>query len=176
MARSGEQINNPIAGLSLIFTKTAADTDGELLEMEATYEPSSVEPVVHFHPRQSEHFEILDGALHARIGDSERELHAGDTVVIEAGVAHAMWNEGPDTARTRWQTRPALRTENFFESTFRLAREGKTNEKGLPGPLQLAVVASEYRDEFRTTSPPQALQGIVLAVLAPIGRLLGRRA
>ena len=90
MARSGEQIDNPIAGLSLIFMKTAADTGGELLEMEATYEPSSVEPVVHFHPRQSEHFEILDGVLHPRIGDSERELHAGDTVDIEAGVPHAM--------------------------------------------------------------------------------------
>jgi cupin domain len=135
-----------------------------------------VEPVVHFHPRQREHFEILDGVLHARIGDSERELHAGDTVDIEHGVPHAMWNEGPDTARSRWQTRPALRTEDFFQTTFRLAREGKTNENGMPGPLQLAVIAGEYRDEFRTTSPPQALQGIVLAVLAPVGRLLGRRA
>jgi mannose-6-phosphate isomerase-like protein (cupin superfamily) len=176
MARSGEQIDNPIAGLSLFFVKTAADTDGELLEMEATYEPSSVEPVVHFHPRQSEHFEILEGTLHARIGDSERELRAGDTLEIEAGVPHAMWNEGPDTVRSRWQTRPALRTEEFFETTFRLAREGKTNENGMPGPLQLAVIASEYRDEFRTTSLPQAVQGIALAVLAPIGRLLGRRA
>jgi mannose-6-phosphate isomerase-like protein (cupin superfamily) len=176
VARSGEQITNPIVGLSLLFVKTAADTGGELLEMDATYEPSSAEPVVHFHPRQSERFEILEGVLRARIGDAERELQAGETLDIEAGVPHAMWNQGPAQARTRWQTRPALRTENFFESTFRLAREGKTNEKGLPGPLQLAVIAGEYRDEFRTTSPPQALQGIVVAVLAPIGRLLGRRA
>jgi hypothetical protein len=150
--------------------KTAADTGGELLEMEASYEPSSVEPVVHFHPRQSEHFEILEGTLHGRIADSERELRAGDTLEIEAGVPHAMWNEGPDTARSRWQTRPALRTEEFFKTTFRLAREGKTNENGMPGPLQLAVIASEFRDEFRTTTPPQAVQGIALAVLAPIGR------
>jgi hypothetical protein len=46
----------------------------------------------------------------------------------------------------------------------------------VPGPLQVAVIASEFRDEFRTTSPPPALQIVVLAVLAPIGRLLGRRA
>jgi hypothetical protein len=54
MAQAGEQITNPVAGLSLRFVQTSADTNGELLEMEATYEPRSLEPVVHFHPRQSE--------------------------------------------------------------------------------------------------------------------------
>jgi hypothetical protein len=29
MARSGEQIDNPIAGLSLLFVKTAADTGAD---------------------------------------------------------------------------------------------------------------------------------------------------
>jgi mannose-6-phosphate isomerase-like protein (cupin superfamily) len=176
MARSGEQIDNPIVGLSLRFVKTADDTDNELLEMEATYEPSSAEPVVHFHPKQTEHFEVLEGVLHARIKGEERELRTGDTLEIERGVPHAMWNEGPAQARIRWQTRPALRTERFFETTFRLAREGKTNDKGLPEPLQLAVIASEYRDEFRTTSPPQAIQSVVVPVLGSLGRLLGRRA
>jgi mannose-6-phosphate isomerase-like protein (cupin superfamily) len=177
MAGSGEQIDNPVVGLNLRFVQTATDTGGELLEMEATYRPSSVEPVVHFHPSQREHFEILEGTMKARIGDGPaRVLKVGETIDVDAGVVHSMWNPGPETARTRWETRPALRTEEFFETTFRLAREGKTNDKGVPGPLQVAVVASEFRDEFRTTSPPPAVQKVVLAVLAPIGRLLGRRA
>jgi quercetin dioxygenase-like cupin family protein len=177
VARRGEQIDNPVVGLSLRFVQTAADTGGELLEMEATYEPSSVEAVAHFHPSQREHFEILEGTMKARIGDAPvRELKAGEAIDIDAGVVHSMWNPGPEIARTSWETRPALRTEEFFETTFRLAREGKTNDKGVPGPLQVAVVASEFQDEFRTISPPPALQSVVLAVLAPIGRLLGRRA
>jgi len=114
MARSGEQISNPKTGFSLRFLKTAADTDGELLEMEATYESRSGKPVEHYHPRQDEHFEILEGTLHARVAGEERELRGGDSIDIEAGVPHAMWNEGPERARTLWQTRPALRTENFF--------------------------------------------------------------
>lgn len=170
MAHAGERIGNPASGFSLLFLKAAADTDGELLEMEATYEPGSVRPVEHFHPRQSEHFEILEGSLHARIGGKERELRAGETLEIEPGVPHAMWNEGPGRARTTWQTRPALRTESFFETTMRFAAGGK------PGRLQIAVIASTYRDEFRATSPPQAVQAFALAILAPIGRLLGRRA
>ena len=170
MAASGEQISNG-AGMTLKFVKTAADTGGELLEMEATYEPGPGRPPVHFHPRQSEHFEILEGTMHALIGGQERELRAGETVEIEAGVQHSMWNEGPQTARTRWQTRPALRTEDFFDALFRLSRAG-----GKPGLLRTAVFAREFRDEFRTTSPSQPVQAVVVAVLAPIGRLLGRRA
>ncbi len=170
MASSGERISNQATGFSLLFRKTAADTDGELLEMEATYEHGSAKPVEHFHPRQREHFEILEGTLRARIEGTERELRAGDSLDIEAGVPHAMWNEGPERARTLWQTRPALRTESFFETIVALGGAGK------PGLLQTAVIASEYRDEFRTTSPPQVLQVPVVSILAPIGRLLGRKA
>ena len=174
MAQSGEQISNG-AGMSLRFLKTAADTDGEVLEMEATYEPSSGQPPEHFHPHQAERFEILEGTVGARIDGEERELHAGETLEIEAGVPHTMWNPGPGRARTRWQTRPALRTEDFFETTFRLTRESASSNKGM-GRLQVAVLAGTYRDEFRPTSPPQPVQAVVLAVLAPIGRLLGRKA
>jgi mannose-6-phosphate isomerase-like protein (cupin superfamily) len=170
MATSGEQISNPDTGFGLRFLKTAADTDGELLEMEATYEGSSAKPVEHFHPHQREHFEILEGTLHARIGGEERALRAGDTLDVEAGVPHAMWNQGPERARTLWQTRPALKTENFFETIVGLGGAGK------PGALQTAVIANTYRDEFRTTSPPQAIQSVVVPMFGTIGRLLGRKA
>jgi quercetin dioxygenase-like cupin family protein len=176
MARSGEEIHNPVAGLTLRFVQTAADTDGELLEMEATYEPSSIEPVEHFHPSQDEHFELLDGTLEAEIDGQRRELRAGDTLDVPARTPHAMWNACDRPATTRWQTRPALRTERFFETVFRLAREGKVSEKGVPNPLQLGVIANAYRDEFRTTKPPQALQALLLPPLALVGRLLGYRA
>ena len=170
MARSGEQIGNPSTGFSLRFTRTAAETEGELLEMEATYEGGSAKPPEHFHPRQRERFEILEGTMQAVIGGEERELRAGEVVEIEAGVPHAMWNGGPERARTRWQTRPALRTEDFFETIVGLGGAGK------PGALQRAVIASEYRDEFRSTSPPQAIQAVLVPVLGSIGRLLGRKA
>jgi mannose-6-phosphate isomerase-like protein (cupin superfamily) len=176
MARSGEEIQNPVAGLTLHFVRTAAETDGELLEVEAIYEPSSIEPVEHFHPRQDEHFEVLEGTLRAKIDGELRELRAGDVLDVPAGTPHAMWNASDRRARTKWQTRPALRTEEFFETVFRLAREGKTNDKGMPNPLQLGVVAQTYRDEFRTTKPPQGLQALLLPVVSAIGRLFGYRA
>ncbi len=173
MAQSGEQISNG-AGMTLRFLRTASDTGGELLEMEATYEPASIRPPEHFHPNQVERFEILEGTMHAVIDGEDRELHAGDTIEIEARVPHTMWNEGPGQARTLWQTRPALRTEDFFETLFGIARDGSaTSQK--PGLLRTAVFAKEFRNEFRATSPPAALQAIAVGVLAPIGRLMGRK-
>jgi hypothetical protein len=176
VARSGEEIRNPVAGLTLRYLQTAADTDGQLLEMEATYEPSSIEPVEYFHPRQDEHFEIVEGTLQAQIEGERRELRPGDILDVPAGTRHSMWNGSDRQARTPWQTRPALRTEDFFETVFRLAREGKTSAKGVPNPVQLGAIAKAYRKEFRTTTPPPALQAVLLPLLSTIGRLFGYRA
>ena len=170
MARAGEEIRNPAAGLTLRLIKTAADTNAELLEMEATYEPSSVEPVEHFHPSQNEHFEILEGTLEAEIDGERRRLRAGDTLDIPAGMRHSMWNASDGQARSRWQTRPAMRTEQFFESLARLMGEGK------PNPLRLGVLANAYRDEFRATKPRAAVQTVLLPLASAVGRLLGYRA
>ena len=134
--------------MTLLFVKTAADTDGELLEMEATYEPSSMPPIPHFHPSQREHFEILEGTMHARIDGAERELRAGDELDVEAGTVHAMWNEGPEPARTLWQTRPALRTEEFFEQTAAVFREAQEQGRD-PDGEKLAEIVQTFSDEFR---------------------------
>jgi hypothetical protein len=72
VASTGEVIENPAARMRLRFLRTGADTNGELLEMEATSEPGSVEPLEHFHPRQDERFEIVSGAMRARIGGEEQ--------------------------------------------------------------------------------------------------------
>jgi quercetin dioxygenase-like cupin family protein len=149
VARKGEQIENPVAGMTQKFLQTAADTDGELLEMEATYQPSSNPPIPHFHPSQREHFEILEGTMKAQVGDEPvRELGPGETLDIEAGVVHSMWNDGPGQARTLWQTRPALRTEEFFEQTSALFREAHESGED-PDGARLGAIVTEFSDEFR---------------------------
>jgi quercetin dioxygenase-like cupin family protein len=152
VAKSGDLLDNPVAGFRLLLVKTAADTDGELLEMEATYRPSSTPPLEHFHPNQDEHFEVLEGVLVARIEGEERELRAGDTLDVESGVVHAIWNPGPEVARSRWHTRPALRSEDFFEATAREFQQA--HEQGRdPDGEALAAIVARHQDEFRVPSP-----------------------
>jgi quercetin dioxygenase-like cupin family protein len=172
---AGDVIDNPAARMKLRLVRTATETNGELLEMEATYEPGSVEPLEHFHPSQDEHFEILAGSMEAQVGGERRTLSAGDVLDIPAGTVHAMWNGGAETARVLWQTRPALRSEEFFGLVGRLAQEGKLTPRGPSNPLLGAAVMQDFRDEFRPTNPPAPVQAVAFPVLAAVARMLGQR-
>jgi mannose-6-phosphate isomerase-like protein (cupin superfamily) len=44
------------------------------------------------------------------------EKNTGDVLDIPRGTPHRMWNPGEQRARVLWQTRPALRTEEWFRS------------------------------------------------------------
>jgi hypothetical protein len=59
---------------------------------------------------------------------------------------------------------------------FRLAAEGKTNAKGIPNLLQVAVLGQAFRQEFMAESPPPVVQRVVFAALAPLAWRLGYRA
>ncbi|HEX4324778.1 MAG TPA: hypothetical protein VHZ77_09150 [Gaiellaceae bacterium] len=59
---------------------------------------------------------------------------------------------------------------------FALAVDGKTNRKGMPNPLRLAVIANAHFDTVRLPFPPALVQRIGLALGAPLGRVLGYEA
>jgi hypothetical protein len=58
----------------------------------------------------------------------------------------------------------------LIETMFGLAADGKTNRKGMPSPLRLAVIANHHFDVVRLPRIPQVLQK---AALVP-GSLLRR--
>lgn len=177
MARPGNVLENPITGQRLLFRKTAKGTGGELLEVESIYTRASPSrPPVHYHPNQEERFEVLSGTLRVLLDGEERTLKVGEILTVPPGTPHEMWNVEEGETRVNWQTRPALKTEEFFETVWGLAKDGKVDEKGVPNLLQVAVIAREYEDEFRLAKPPWPVQKALLAALVPIGRLLGYRA
>ena len=145
-------MENPITGQSLTFRHTTADTAGELLEVESMWEAAGPEPPEHYHPRQAEHFEVLEGELRARVGEVEHTIGAGDTLEVPAGTPHAMWNPGPGRARAVWQTRPALKTEAFFEMVWGVAKASASGEE-MPDPDSAAAMFGEYADDFRLGRP-----------------------
>jgi quercetin dioxygenase-like cupin family protein len=175
VARAGQILRNPVTGQDLVFRRTTKETNGEVLEVESVWHTAGGEPVEHYHPAQEERFEVTAGRLAARVGGEKRMLETGDTLVVPAGTPHAMWNASDGETRAVWETRPALKTERFFETAWGLAEHGKVSKSGVPEPLQLAVLMREYDGEFRLTKPPRAVQLMAFGVLAPIGRLLGRR-
>lgn len=116
----------------------------ELLEMEASYSGEMGMPPEHLHPRQAEHFEILEGSMRAIVDGEERVYEVGESFEVPAGTRHQMAAEGP--ARMRWEVRPALRTAEFFERLYGTG-PGSAQEMG-------EEFFAEFDDEFRLGSNP----------------------
>jgi quercetin dioxygenase-like cupin family protein len=143
MAYAGQELDGP-NGYVLRLVRTAAETGGEALEMEATYRVEGPPPPEHLHPRQQERFEVLEGTIWTKIAGAERRYEAGETFEVPAGTPHQMTAEGP--ARLRWEVRPALRTAEFFE---RLYGDGPDSAREASS---IADFLDEFADEIRFTA------------------------
>jgi mannose-6-phosphate isomerase-like protein (cupin superfamily) len=177
MAEVGTTIENPKTGESITWVETAPTTDGSLLSFDLALRPDAALAAEHRHVEQAEGFRVLSGRIGISVDGDERELGPDEEVTVPAGVAHRWWPTGGDGAVIRVELRPALRTESFFETFFGLGRDGKTNAKGIPGLLQIAVAYSELRTSCpQLVKPSVAVQRLVLTPLAPIGKVFGRRA
>ena len=138
MASAGQEIESP-GGMKLRLVRTGAETDGELLEMEARYSGEGGMPPMHLHPRQAERFEVIEGSMRTVIGGEERLYETGESFEVPPGTPHQMGAEVP--SRMRWEVRPALRTAEFFERLYG-SGPGSAQEMG-------EGFFAEFSDEFR---------------------------
>jgi quercetin dioxygenase-like cupin family protein len=173
MIRPGDKLENPVTGEVLVFHRTSEQTDGEAVVIETIIRPQGFVAAAHVHPHQTERFEVVKGILGLRIGHKEVLAQPGDVAVVAPGTPHRFWNAGEEEARFLCEVRPALQFESLIETMFALAAEGKTNRRGLPTPLRLAVIAKAHFDTVRLPFPPPALQRAALAVGAPLGKAFG---
>jgi mannose-6-phosphate isomerase-like protein (cupin superfamily) len=176
MAYAGQTIENPISGERITFRKTAADTDGEVLAFDLELSPDGNVPGMHVHPSQEERFEVVEGTMRFRRRGRKVVAKPGDVVVVPPRVRHKFQNGGDEEAHVRVEVRPALRMERLLETSVDLADEGRTNSKGMPKPLDLALFVHEFKDEVTGPFLPGWLQRMVLAPLAWIARKRGRGA
>jgi quercetin dioxygenase-like cupin family protein len=173
MIHPGERLENPVTGEILVFQETATETNGERVRVETIVRPDGFVAAAHVHPAQTERFEVLDGEVGLRVGRKTIVAQAGDVLTVPPGTPHKFWNAGSEMARFLCDIRPALQFESLIETRFGLPAEGKTNERGLPSPLRLAVIAQAHFDTVRLPFPPAFMQRAGLAVGAPLGRRLG---
>src|SRR6266480_2663044 len=176
MARQGDTLENPVTGERIVFRRTTAESGGAVLSFAYFLPAGGSVPLAHVHPRQEERFEVVSGRARVRVGRRLMRASAGESVVVPRGSVHRLWNDGEDELQVFVEFRPALRTEEGFEQLFGLARDGKLGRRGFPHPLQIAVMAKEYRDEAQFPFLPAVVQRALIAPLAAIGARLGYRA
>jgi mannose-6-phosphate isomerase-like protein (cupin superfamily) len=173
MIHAGDTIENPVTGERIVFHQTSRETNGEAVVFETFVQPDGFVAAGHIHPKQDERFEIVSGTLGLKVGGEEIVASPGETLTVTAGTPHRFWNAGDGEVRFRCEVRPALQFEQLLETMFALAAAGKTNKKGMPNPLRLAVIARAHFDVVRLPFPPAFLQRLGLALGAPLGRLVG---
>jgi quercetin dioxygenase-like cupin family protein len=175
MSRAGDVAENPVTGERVVVRVGTEDSGGELLVAELFVRPGGAVAGEHVHPGIDEWFTVLEGRVGFRLDGLESVAPVGERLHVPPGMAHDWWNAGDREARVIVEVSPAARFEEAVLNTFGLARDGKTNAKGMPNLLQVALFAREFEDVLYFTSPPRPVQRVLFAVLAPVARLLGYR-
>jgi quercetin dioxygenase-like cupin family protein len=174
--KAGNVFNNPVTGESGYIRKGTKETNGELLIADLRVRSGGAVVGEHYHPTIKERFTVVSGQIEYKLAGKKGVIKAGQTLDLPIGIPHDWWNASSEEARVIVQVKPAARFEQMILTMFGLASEGKTNKQGLPNPLQLAVISTEYKDVMRLTTPPVWLQNVLFFFLAPLGRLLGYKA
>jgi len=173
MIHAGDSIVNPVTGERLVFRQTTRETGGDAVVVETYLQPNGFVASAHVHASQEERFQVLRGSVGFKVGRHKSVLGPGQRVTVPAGTAHRFWNAGDDVAEFVCEIRPALQFESLIETMFGLAADGKTNRKGMPNPLRLAVIAHAHFDTVQLPVIPAVLQRLALALGAPLGKALG---
>lgn len=175
MIQVGDTIENPAMGGRIEFRQIGSASGESLLEFDFFLRPGGVIVGDHLHPHQDERFEVISGAVEGKVDGESRTVAAGGESSIAAGVPHAWWNASDGETHMRVQFRPALQTAEFFDVAFALARDGRTDDSGVPRfPERLWLLAA-FPAEFRPAGMPALVHRILVRAFAPFGRRLRRR-
>jgi quercetin dioxygenase-like cupin family protein len=180
MSHYGDFYENRVTGELVVVLRGSDDrAPGESGLAHLTVRPHGAVAGEHVHPQISERFVVVSGTLGTRVDGVERTLLAGEEATAAPGVRHDWWNAGEDDASVLVELASSdaqsLRFEAMIATIFGLANDGRCNAKGMPSPLQLALLAQEFSDVIVFTRPPPAVQRPLFAALGALGRVRGMR-
>jgi quercetin dioxygenase-like cupin family protein len=171
--KRGEVYENPVTGERAVVRVGTAETKGARLVVDLHLRPGARVPAPHYHPTIHERFTVVRGQVGFTLGRRQEIAEPGQSLEAAPGVVHDWWNAGEAEAHVRVEIEPAARFEAAIRNVFCLAQDGKTDQKGMPHLLQLALFAREFDDVIRFTRPPRLLQWLLFLVLAPLARWRG---
>lgn len=160
-------IVNPIFRDTATFVKRANETGGAFCECEVTLLAGG-KNILHVHKKYSETFTAIQGTLGVRAGNRTIYLQPGGTFTVPVGMVHSFFNPGKGSIRFKILITPGFPGfEYMLRMVYGLARDGKTDKKGLPKKLSHVALVGEIGDT--------SAAGIYV-LLAPLLKFLASRA
>jgi len=176
MARYGDFYENKVTGERGVVLRGDEDDSVQPALVHLIVQPHGAVVGEHVHSKFQESFRVISGRLGTRVDGVERILASGEKAVAVPGTWHDFWNAGEEEAHVLVEFQPLYpRFEQMIGTLYGLANSGKTNAKGMPNPLQLALIGREFQDVAQYAKPPRAVQRLMFGLLAPIGRMCGYR-
>lgn len=144
--------------------------DGENMTVDTWIENGGGLPA-HSHPRQEEHWLVLEGEIRFQLGKTKRVLTPADgEVLVAPNTVHALSSTGNGEAHLRCRVVPALGLQDFLEDSAAAAREGLFARGGVPKSLRGARWAAgfleRHREDVVMVFPPRFVQRAMVALLA----------
>lgn len=172
-ARAGDTFHNPVTRERSIVIEAPAESAGRRLVSELHLDPGAAVLGEHLHPAIDESFEVVEGRLGYRLDGREGEAGPGETIEIPAGTWHDWWHVGEAPTVCRVTVTPGDRFEQMIRTAWGLACDGLVNGKGMPRPLQLVALSTEFSDVVVFRRPPRPVQRMAFGLLAPLARRRG---
>jgi len=166
-------IENPVTGERAVVRFAATNAPGGLVVGDLYARPGAAVVGEHIHPHSTETFTVVRGSIGVRLGGHEQLAGPGTRISVPPGTCHDWWNVGQETAWVIVEVAPGHRFETMIKNLFFLAADGRTDARGRPGLMQAALLAREFDDVIRFTSPPRVVQKVLFAAIAPLARRRG---
>ncbi|MCB0643689.1 MAG: cupin domain-containing protein [Phaeodactylibacter sp.] len=127
----------------------------------------------HFHPFQTETFQVIAGELHLKVGNTHLVLTSDDDkVVVEPFVLHAFWNELEAETTFIAEIYPPVDIEKGIRMTYQLSKAGKINKRNIPyNPFYSLLLMHYFDSYFRFI--PWKLQQFLFRQGASLARFFG---
>lgn len=163
------EVENRKTGERIVIERSTEETGGASMVFAMYIAPGGGVPFEHYHTVQSETLRVRRGRLTVNAGGVVRTLSAGDVLEAPPFTVHSLRNDSDEEVEVEAEYRPALHSE-WWLLTVHAA------EDWLGRHLSLIELAPHLASgvELFPARPPRWVVRALLAVLAPVSRLLGK--
>src|SRR3569833_3173905 len=166
-------IVNPVIKDEVTFKQTAAETSGRVTSLIVTLTPGGGTPM-HYHRCFTETFITVKGQLTLVLKDKTITLSEGQKFTVEKNIAHRFENRSGKAVVFSTIILPgSTGFENALCILYGLARDKRTNDKGVPVNMLELAATSEMSDMHLAGAA--ALLTPVVKICALIARLTNVR-